>query len=380
MEKRDMTPQPAVRVLPVLRDLFSFFRRIFRLHGPVIKDRSRFQSIVQPLVGLGLIFLLGQAVWIYNGVQINRAVFAPERSTIDIPMGSNVFQIGALLEEKGLIKNRNSFVWYLYLTRQQNSLKAGHYTFGAQFTFTQLLQELKKGRPIIYKVTIPEGYTSAEIGRLLSERGLVNYERFQELLHDRVFLRSQLIDFSPVSGEGYLFPDTYEFAKGAKEEEILSVFFQRFRQVWAEVSSGANLNGLTPEEVVTLASIVEGEAKAAEERPIIAGIFLNRLRRGQLLQSCATVQYALGERKQRLLYKDLEIDSPYNTYRYKGLPPTPIGNPGRASLKAALAPADTDYLYFFAKPDGTHVFSRTYREHLNAQNRLAQSRKGPAKD
>jgi len=318
---------------------------------------------------------LGQAIWIYNGVQINRAVFAPNNNTIDIPMGFTVFQIGALLEQEGLIKNRNSFIWYLYLTGQQNSLKAGHYTFGSSFTFPQLLRELKKGRPIIYKVTIPEGYSSAEIGRLLSERGLVDYERFQELLHDRVFLRSQLIDFSPVSGEGFLFPDTYEFAKGAKEEAILSTLFQRFRQVWAEVSHGATFNELTPEELVTLASIVEGEAKVAAERPIIAGIFLNRLRRGQLLQSCATVQYALGERKQRLLYKDLQIDSPYNTYLYKGLPPTPIGNPGRASLEAVLAPADTDYLYFFAKPDGTHVFSRTYREHINAQNLMARNGK-----
>lgn len=373
MEKRDMTPQPVARVLPGYKSIRSFFRRVFRLGGPVLKDRSRFQSIIQPLFWMGFIFLLGQAIWIYNGVQINRAVFTPDQSTIDIPMGSSVFQIGALLEEKGLIKNRHSFVWYLYLTRQQNSLKAGHYTFSSQFTFPQLLRELKKGRPIIYKVTVPEGYTSAEIGRLLSGRGLVDYERFQELLHDRVFLRSQLIDFSPVSGEGFLFPDTYEFTKGTKEEEILSVFFQRFRQVWSEVSRGATFNGLTPEEVVTLASIVEGEAKVAAERPIIAGIFLNRLRRGQLLQSCATVQYALGERKQRLLYKDLQIDSPYNTYRYKGLPPTPIGNPGRASLEAVLAPADTDYLYFFAKPDGTHVFSRTYREHLNAQNLLARN-------
>jgi UPF0755 protein len=371
--KRDMTPQSDARVLPGYKFIGSLFRRVFRFRGPVFRDRSRFQSIVQPLFWLGIIFLLGQAIWIYNGVQINRAVFAPNRSTIDIPMGSSVFQIGALLEEKGLIKNRDSFVWYLYLTGQQNSLKAGHYTFGSQFTFGQLLRELKKGRPIIYKVTIPEGYTCAEIGRLLSGRGLVDDQRFQELLHDRVFLRSQLVDFAPVSGEGFLFPDTYEFAKGAKEEEILATFFQRFRQVWSEVSHQMKPGGLSPTELVTLASIVEGEAKVAAERPIIAGIFLNRLRRGQLLQSCATVQYALGERKQRLLYKDLQIDSPYNTYLYKGLPPTPIGNPGRASLEAVLAPADTDYLYFFAKSDGTHVFSRTYREHINAQNLAARN-------
>jgi UPF0755 protein len=119
---------------------------------------------------------------------------------------------------------------------------------------------------------------------------------------------------------------------------------------------------------------VEGEAKVEDERPIIAGVFLNRLRKGLLLQSCATVQYALGERKQRLLYKDLQIDSPYNTYRYKGFPPTPIGNPGRASLAAVLQPMKTDYLYFFAKSDGSHIFSRTYREHLKAQSLMANQR------
>ncbi|HHW13276.1 MAG TPA: endolytic transglycosylase MltG [Firmicutes bacterium] len=376
MEKHDMIPHPN-RVLPGYRFIRFLSQSICRLFRPVFRDRSRFFLAVFALFCFGFIFLVGQAVWIYNGVQVNRKVFNPHDSTIDIPLGSSVFQIGSLLEEKGLIKNRKSFIWYLYLTGQQNSLKAGHYKFGPDLTFRHLLRELKTGRPIIYRVTIPEGYTIAEIGRLLSTKGLVDYDRFQELLHDRVFLRSQLIDFAPVSGEGFLFPDTYEFAKGATEEEILSVFFQRFRQVWAEVTREVQPPaGFTPVELVTLASIVEGEAKVEAERPIIAGIFYNRLRRGQLLQSCATVQYALGERKPRLLYKDLQVDSPYNTYLYKGLPPTPIGNPGRASLQAALSPADTDYLYFFAKSDGTHVFSRTYREHLRAQNLLAQAGEG----
>ena len=297
---------------------------------------------------------MGQAIWIYNGVQLNRrfTIHTILRLTSRWALGlSNRSQ----LEEKGLVKNKNSFIWYLYLTGQQNSLKAGHYNLTGSPSVTCC--GVKTGRPVIYRVTIPEGYTIVEIGRLLSARGLVNYERFQELLHDRVFLRSQLVDFSPVSGEGFLFPDTYEFAKGATEEEVLSVFFQRFRQVWAEVSREAQPpKGFSPVELVTLASIVEGEAKVEAERPIIAGIFFNRLRRGQHLQSCATVQYALGERKPRLLYRDLQVESPYNTYLYRGLPPTPIGNPGRASLKAVLSPADTDYLYFFAKHDGTHVF------------------------
>jgi UPF0755 protein len=320
-----------------------------------------------------LLILFGQVLWIYNGLQIDRTVFTTNQVTIDIPLGSSVHKIGTLLEEQGLVKNRASFVWYLYLTGQQDSLKAGHYTFNPYFSFPQLLRELKKGRPVIYKVTIPEGYTMEEISRILSTRGLVDYNRFQELLHDRVFLRSHLTDFAPVSGEGFLFPDTYEFAKGAREEDILATFFQRFRQVWSQTVSAAPPSSLSPVELVTLASIVEGEAKVEAERPVIAGIFLNRLRRGQHLQSCATVQYALGERKKRLLYKDLQIDSVYNTYRYQGLPPTPIGNPGRASLVAVLEPAETNYLYFFAQPDGTHIFSRTYREHLNAQALTARN-------
>ena len=373
MEKNDILPHPN-RVLPGYKFIRFLSQHICRLFRPVLRGRSRFLLAVYVLICCGLLFLVGQAVWIYNGVQIDRKVFNPHDSTIDIPLGSSVFQIGSLLEEKGLIKNRKSFIWYLYLTGQQNSLKAGHYKFGPDLTFRHLLRELKTGRPIIQRVTIPEGYTIAEIGRLLSARGLVDYDRFQELLHDRVFLRSQLVDFSPVTGEGFLFPDTYEFAKGATEEEVLSVFFQRFRQVWTDVTREAPPPaGFTPVELVTLASIVEGEAKVETERPVIAGIFYNRLRRGQLLQSCATVQYALGERKPRLLYRDLQVDSPYNTYLYKGLPPTPIGNPGRASLRAVLSPADTDYLYFVAKPDGTHVFSRTYREHLRAQNNLARA-------
>lgn len=376
MGKHDMLPQPN-RVLPGYKFIRFLYQNICRLFGPVLRDRSRFQLVVQAFFCFGFIFLVGQAIWIYNGVQLNRKIYNPHHTTIDIAMGSSVYQIGSQLEEKGLVKNKNSFIWYLYLTGQQNSLKAGHYNFGPDLSFRHLLRELKTGRPVIYRVTIPEGYTIVEIGRLLSARGLVNYERFQELLHDRVFLRSQLVDFSPVSGEGFLFPDTYEFAKGATEEEVLSVFFQRFRQVWAEVSREAQPpKGFSPVELVTLASIVEGEAKVEAERPIIAGIFFNRLRRGQHLQSCATVQYALGERKPRLLYRDLQVESPYNTYLYQGLPPTPIGNPGRASLKAVLSPADTDYLYFFAKPDGTHVFSRTYREHIRAQNLLAQAGEG----
>ncbi|HBT18250.1 MAG TPA: endolytic transglycosylase MltG [Firmicutes bacterium] len=363
------------RFLPGFKAFRTFLRSsLYRVFRPVFKDRSRLQFIIKPLFWIGLIFFLGQALWIYSGIQTNKTVISSHNIMVEIPMGSSVFQISRLLEEKGLIINRDSFVWYLYLTGKKDSLKAGHYTFSPNVSFKQLLRELQKGRPVIYKVTIPEGYTTEEIGRLLGSKGLIKLDRFQELLHDKVFLNSHLVEFSPLTGEGFLFPDTYEFVKGASEEEILAIFLHRFRQVWSEIASDMVTTGLSPIELVTLASIVEGEAKVEDERPIIAGVFLNRLRKGLLLQSCATVQYALGERKQRLLYKDLQIDSPYNTYRYKGFPPTPIGNPGRASLAAVLQPMKTDYLYFFAKSDGSHIFSRTYREHLKAQSLMANQR------
>ncbi|NLW55071.1 MAG: endolytic transglycosylase MltG [Firmicutes bacterium] len=367
MRKHAATPDTN-QALPKNNPFPVILRMIGKVFRPVFTDRSRLQSIIQPLFWLALIFILGQALWIYTGLQANSSIISGQRVTVEIPMGSSVFQIGRLLEEKGLITNRESFVWYVYLTGKKNSLKAGHYTFGPKISFSHVFAELQKGRPVIYRITIPEGYTTKEITRLLKEKGLINAERFEQLLHDRVFLKSQLVEFSPQSGEGFLFPDTYEIAKGSSEEEILAIFLQRFRQVWSQISGGREASTFSPLELVTLASIVEGEAKVAEERPVIAGVFMNRLRRGLLLQSCATVQYALGERKQRLLYKDLQVESPYNTYRYKGLPPTPICNPGRASLMAVLEPVQTDYLYFFAKTDGSHIFSRTYREHLKAQS------------
>ena len=204
MGKHNTLPHPNNRVLPGLKFIRFLFQSI-----PGCSDRSGetglvFNWLLPALFCCGLIFS-GQAVWIYNGVQINRKVYNPQQSTIDIPLGSSVFQIGSLLEEKGLIKNKRSFVWYLYLTGQQNSLKAGHYKFGPEFSFRYLLRELKTGRPIIYRVTVPEGYTMAEIGRLLSNKGLLDEERFQELLHDRLFLVhnwSRLL----LLREGFLFP------------------------------------------------------------------------------------------------------------------------------------------------------------------------------
>jgi len=167
--------------------------------------------------------------------------------------------------------------------------------------------------------------------------------------------------------EGFLFPDTYQFEADATAEEIINVMLKRFGEVYnEEYRRRAQELGLSTLEVVTMASIVEKEAKLDEERAVIAGVFYNRLKKNWKLESCATVQYLLGEPKAELSYKDLEIDSPYNTYKYYGLPPGPIASPGKASLEAALYPEEVDYLFFRANPDGSHTFSRTLAEHNQA--------------
>jgi UPF0755 protein len=334
--------------------------------------RMRWGRLLQPLCLLLVVFFCGQIAWIYYGLK--PGAVPGETIRLDVPRGSSVKEVGRLLEKEGLIRNSNSFVWYVYLTGKVKAIKAGRYHLTAGMPFTRIFRELQHGRPIYHRVTIPEGLTQKEITALLSKKGLINEERFEALLSDRDFLFTYLEEFNPRSGEGFLFPDTYDFADQASEEEILGVFFRRFLQVWNEIApahTGGNLSSL---QMVTLASIIEREAKKEEERPIIAAVFLNRLRLGYPLQSCATVMYALGERKTRLLYEDLRIESPYNTYVYRGLPPGPIANPGRASLMAALRPAETDFLYFVARPDGTHSFSRTYREHLRAQRELRTNR------
>ncbi|HHU52262.1 MAG TPA: endolytic transglycosylase MltG [Firmicutes bacterium] len=346
-----------------------------KVWGPVVKGRSRLVFFMEPLLVLAFIFFTGQVAWVFFGVQAQNR--SEEKVFLSIPLGSSLTQVARLLEEEGLINNSRSFIWYVYLFGKENRIKAGHYLLEPRLSFAELLRELEKGRPIIHRVTIPEGLRADEITELLAKKGLIDPEVFTDLLEDEEFLASILPpELVTGSGEGFLFPDTYEFIEGMTEKEVLSTLLRRFRQVWSELTADGDGQsfkdgqGLSPYKSVILASIVEAEAKVESDRPIIAGVFINRIKKRYPLQSCATVQYALGERKPRLLYKDLEIDSPYNTYKNYGLPPGPICNPGRASLAAAIKPTETNYLYFVAKPDGSHIFSRSYREHLNAQRSL----------
>jgi UPF0755 protein len=287
----------------------------------------------------------------------------------EVPYGASLRHVCKGLEKQGIIRNRVVFEIFIRLNQEKRMTKAGHFRIGPGMSVPRIVRELVSGRPRTVRMTIPEGLTNKEIATLLAKKGLANQERFLQLATDNNFINQVFKTIRVTHGaEGYLFPDTYEFDVNVTEKEILTEMLKQFEKVYNQYFKA--IPEKRRSEVITIASLVEKEAKEAEERPVIAGVFYNRLRRNLALQSCATVQYVLGKRKERLLYEDLQVESPYNTYRHPGLPPGPIANPGLDSLKAAAKPMDVPYLFFVARSDGRHIFSNTYEEHIRAQQRL----------
>ena len=288
-----------------------------------------------------------------------------------VPEGAGALQVAERLADAGLVSWPRFFAAYVALRGSDDALKAGRYRFSADAGWGTLADALERGRVVTVPVTIPEGWRLTQVVERLDTLATVSADSLLALARD-----SALADSLGVPGptlEGYLFPETYRFAEGTDARSLLGTLVDRYRGFWTpERRARADSLGLTEREVVTLASIVEAEARVAEERPIIAGVYLNRLERGMLLQADPTVQYALGGQKERLLYADIDsvADHPYNTYTQPGLPPGPIGSPGAASLRAVLEPADVPYLFFVARPDGSHVFSRTHAQHVRAKLRI----------
>jgi UPF0755 protein len=223
-------------------------------------------------------------------------------------------------------------------------------------------------------VTIPEGLTLKQIAGILKKEIQIDSTDFMRVAENRQFAQSMGISASDL--EGYLFPDTYKLSWGMSSEKIAQMMVEQFKKTFTDsLLKRAQEINFSLLEVVTLASLIEAEAKDGKEREIISAVYHNRLKRGMLLQCDPTVIYGLPDVDRALVLEDLEIDSPYNTYKYPGLPPGPIGNPGKASLLAALYPAPVDYLYFVAKGDGTHVFSTTLEEHNRARSKIKQAKK-----
>ncbi|NLY56308.1 MAG: endolytic transglycosylase MltG [Firmicutes bacterium] len=296
-----------------------------------------------------------------------------EPAAVEIPVGASTTQISLLLEDAGVINNAWLFRLYTKIAGVQGSLQAGHYEFAPNLSMQEVVRILVKGNPRTVTVTLREGLTLAEIADRLASAGLVNKSEFLRLAYDPQYtLGAEMPDWlvGARSLEGFLFPDTYRFAPGQSAREIILMMFRQFRaKAEPLIAESEVVAKYGVRQWVTLASIVEMEGKLEAEFPVIASVFLNRLERRMYLQSCATVQYALGERKPVLTEKDLQVQSPYNTYLHEGLPPGPIASPGLAALKAAANPQKTNYLYFVAKGDGSHAFSTTYSQHLAAKHK-----------
>ncbi len=303
--------------------------------------------------------------------------FPGSQIVITIPSGASVREGLRLLEEKGVIADRRLARLYWRFTLENPVLIAGEYLFRGPAATPEVLAKVTRGEVLTHRVTLLEGLTFDEIAMHLSTEGFGSYEAFLSEMSSPLRIRD--LDENATDLEGYLFPDTYAFARGTTESQIVDTLVTASRERFLEARSMASTGGtseanegstnalaLTLREVVILASIVEKEALLDRERPVIAGVYANRLRRGMGLYADPTIIYALkrlGKWDGNLRRRDLEMDSPYNTYRSVGLPPGPICSPGLASLAAAMAPADVPYLYFVSRNDGSHVFARTLTEH-----------------
>jgi UPF0755 protein len=306
----------------------------------------------------------GFYLWLYYHTPASHD--APPQ-TITLLPGTGLQQMAAQLAEAGLIRHRWMFVLYVKMLRPGPPLQAGEYALRATMSPVQIVQLLRSGKVVQHALTVPEGATARDIATLVASRGLGERQALLDLAYDRTFITA--LGFDSPSVEGYLFPETYHVPRSIQARDLLTLMVRTFRNHYtAEITTRAQRLGLTQHEALTLASLIEKEAQLDEERPLIAAVYLNRLRRGMRLQCDATVIYALGERFDGNLRRaDLEIDSPYNTYRNAGLPPGPIASPGRRSIAAAVTPAPVDYLYFVAtRQHGKHQFSRTLAEHNQA--------------
>jgi UPF0755 protein len=290
-----------------------------------------------------------------------------------IEQGESAKSIGAVLEEQGIVSSGRHFEVLVGMTGVANSLEAGEYEFDRGIPVLEAVNRIAEGRTASRRVVIPEGLRAEEIGEILERGNIVTKDAFMAALVKSEYTHPFLSQVQAQSLDGFLFPAAYEFRRSVTPREVVDTLLLGFQ---TNVADQIQLEGqpYTLEQVVTIAAIVEREATVASEHPIVASVFLNRLQQGIALQADPTVQYALtqdpvnllafGYWKAELTFEDLEFDSPYNTYVYAGLTPGPIANPGLDTIQAVIRPADTPYLYFVAKGDGTHAFAETLDEHF----------------
>ena len=324
------------------------------------------------LVGLAL---AGVALAVALGVV--RSALRPlepggAQQVFEVAAGESLPEIARRLEEAGLVRSRLAVELVARSRDLAGRLQRGEYEVSPAQSPREILEQIASGRVISYEVAFPEGFTAAQFAERLARAGLADRDAFLAVVRDRA--TPGLLGVEGASLEGYLFPETYRFARGTPPIEIARAMVGQFRQVWDEIAPLARERGLSMRDVVILASLVEKETGADDERPLIASVFLNRLRRGMRLETDPSVIYGIVGFDGNLRRRDLEnAANPFNTYRIPGLPPGPIANPGAAALRAVVQPAQTDYLFFVSRNDGSHTFSKTYAEHVSAVNRYQRT-------
>lgn len=307
--------------------------------------------------------------------------FKPDYKVVDIAKNTSVFKLSKLLKSKEIIRSSFVFYWYARISGKAVNIQAGSFRLSPSQSVYNLLEHLLQPTDSLnlVKIVIPEGFTLKQISKRLDKLGVCSQQAFMAFLNHEAleYFKNTypfLKDISYPSLEGYLFPDTYYLSKNMPPKRVVSVMLSQFNKViykdWLHAESVAKSpkKRFSFHHVLTIASLIEKEAFLKKEMPLISAVFYNRLQKRMLLESCASVFYALDEgHRRRLYYKDLKVDSPFNTYKYSGFPPSPISTVGKDAFKAALYPADVNYLFFVVTKPGEHSFSEFYNDHLKAQ-------------
>ena len=333
--------------------------------------KGRIIAIISAVIILAIIICAGAVVHDGSAVKVDGG-----SAQIVVSEGEGISEAAAELENMGIVTHPLFFKLYAKLGGYDGSVQPGNLTIEDGMSYGDILKQLITPNRAATTVVIPEGYEVKQIAETLCEAGLADWNRFYDALNNDTY------DYRFLEGlpqrenklEGYLFPATYEISEGMTEHEIIDLMLRAFdNQFKDEYYDRAAQMNMTSDQIVTMASIIERETDSDTERAKVAGVFYNRINSGMKLQSCATVQYVLGERKPVLSIADTQTDSPYNTYIYPGLPVGPISNPGIACIEAALYPEETDAYYFVCGQDGQHIFSNTYEEHLAAMQETTPS-------
>ena len=333
------------------------------------------RSLLISLAMILILFLAGSVVaWRSLQSKLEPIQTVAPSKTFVVKRGASLRNTAKALETNGLIQSARALELWSRITKQSNEIRAGEYDLSASQSATDILETLTQGETKHYTLVLPEGLTVKQSISRIAELGLVKEAELTKLAFDPQFTRSLGIPAKNL--EGYLFPESYRLERGISAQELLQHLVEHFFSLWKELQAKAKERNLSMHQVVTLASIVEKETSKSAERPRIAGVFHNRLKRGMKLESDPTVIYGIPNFDGNLRRIHLEDGSNvYNTYRIPALPPGPIANPGADALRAVVEPESNQFIFFVSKNDGTHFFSKTYREHVNAVNRYQRRKK-----